>query len=156
MDAQPEVNGPCRDARHVAQVPVTQKVVKDAEGQEAATEPKSGAEGQAAAIEPKSPIKNKAGGSQVGSPQRLLPVRSPRKRPASAAGSLLADGLSSPSAAGSVPGLPNGWPSFKKTRKHGATANRKDIYYTSPEGKVFPSLIQAKKYVGSLAIDDDK
>ena len=87
-----------------------------------------------------SPLKNKAGGLVAGSPERVFPLHNPCKRPASAASSL--------------PDLPDGWSSFTKTRKHGASANRKDICYTSPEGNVFPSLIHAKKYVGNLATED--
>ena len=129
-------------------------MAKTAEDQAAAIEPISTAECQAAVVDPKSPVKNKAGGSQVGSPQRLFPARNLLKRPATAARSLLANGLSSPNLGASVRGLPDGWSSFKKVRKDGASANQVDTYYKAPMGKVFPSLSQAKKYVRRLAIED--
>ena len=94
---------------------------------------------QNAAEAPKSPPKQQPrtpSGTIAGSPQRIFPLRSPKTKKRRAAGA--------------VDELPDGWGTFTKSRKEGARAGKTDTYYKAPDGKVLPSLAQAKKYAEKL------
>ena len=54
------------------------------------------------------------------------------------------------SAACALGDLPDGWETFTKPRKDGARAGKVDAYFKAPDGKILPSLAQAKKYAEKL------